>query len=322
MRLKIETEIWPLKRAFVISRGAKTAAHVVAVSLEAGGVVGRAECVPYARYGETVAGVAAAIKAMRGDLAAGMTRAALQSAMPAGAARNALDCVLWDVELKRARAQGRETEALAPVTTAFTISLGDPDDMAAQARASAHLPLLKVKLGGAGDEERIAAVREAAPHARLIVDANESWTAATVRPLSEACARAGVEAIEQPLPAGEDAALETGPRPALFCADESLHDRRDLSRIAARYDAVNVKLDKTGGLTEATALMAEAQAAGLRVMVGCMVGTSLAMAPALRLAQTADWVDLDGPLWLAEDRRPGLEIENGRIAPPPPDLWG
>lgn len=323
-RLAVEASIetWPIAGAFTISRGAKREAVVVVARVSDGRFAGRGECVPYARYGETVEGVRDAILAMRGTL---RDRAGLARQMPAGAARNALDCALWDWEAKR---NGQSAASLAglgplqPLTTAFTISLDVPEVMAARAAQAARtMPLLKLKLGGAGDEARLRAVRAACPDARLIADANEAWTEELLPLLMAVAAEVRVEVIEQPLPAGRDGAL-TGHRPVPVCADESLHDRAGLDALAGRYDAVNIKLDKAGGLTEALALAAAARARGLRIMVGCMVSTSLAMAPATLLAQGADWVDLDGPLLLARDRTPGLRYEGARVDPPAPELWG
>ncbi len=325
-RLKVEVERWPIEGAFTISRGAKREAVVVVASIGDGNHAGRGECVPYARYGESVEGVVRAIEACAGALAEGLDRAGLQGLLPAGAARNALDCALWDLEAKMAGKSAAELAglgALRPVQTAFTLSLGTPEDMAARAKASAHYPLLKLKLGGAGDEDRLKAVRAAVPHARLIADANEAWRAEDLERLLAAAASAGVQLIEQPLPVGADEALARVTRLVPVCADESVHDRASLKALAARYDAVNVKLDKTGGLTEALATAAEARALGLKIMVGCMVATSLAMAPALLIAQDADWVDLDGPLLLATDRVPGLTYNSlGNVMPASSALWG
>ena len=321
-------EAWPLAAAFVISRGAKTEANVVVVEVSNGACAGRGEAVPYARYGETPDSVAAQISAARGTLHglnASVGREHLQSVLPAGAARNALDCALWDLEAKSSGTTVADLLGLVlpgPILTAYTLSLDTPDAMAAKARAVAHLPLLKLKLGGVGDDVRLRAVRAARPDARLIVDANESWTAELLKPLLAAALEARVEVVEQPLPASDDAALEWRQREVPVCADESLHTRSDLPRLAQRYDAINVKLDKAGGLTEAVALVADAREHGLEIMVGCMVATSLAMAPAILLAQGARWVDLDGPLLLARDRGPGVSIINGIIAPPPAGLWG
>jgi L-alanine-DL-glutamate epimerase-like enolase superfamily enzyme len=325
VRLDVTVEHWPIAGSFRIARGAKTEAVVVVAELHEGRHIGRGECVPYARYGETVEGVAESIRAMAGALAGGVSRSTLQSIMPAGAARNALDCALWDLDAKRT---GRSAAVLAglpalhPVETAFTLSLGTPDEMAKAAAAAADRPLLKVKLGGDGDPDRIAAVQNAAPRARLIVDANEAWSPATWVANMTACRSAGVELIEQPLPSTDDALLATHPRLVPICADESFHTAADVPRLAGLFDAVNIKLDKTGGLTEALAAAGSAHAAGLKIMVGCMVGTSLAMAPALLVAQSAQFVDLDGPLLLARDRVPGLAYSGSTIAPPSSALWG
>ncbi len=325
LQLSVCAETWPIAGEFTISRGAKRQAEVVVATLSDGRASGRGECVPYPRYGETVQGVTDAILAMGEALAHGLTRAALQEALPAGAARNALDCALWDYEAKASGKRAAELAGVAPLrplTTAYTIGLGSPDAMAAKAQEAAHHPLLKLKLGGAGDADRLAAVRAARPEARLIVDANEGWRPADLEPLLGACARAGVALIEQPLPADEDAVLAQISRPVPVCADESLHTRADLDPLAGRYDAVNIKLDKTGGLTEALALAAQARARGFAIMVGCMVSTSLAMAPAILVAQGADFVDLDGPLLLARDREPALAYEGSIVTGPAPELWG
>jgi L-Ala-D/L-Glu epimerase len=327
MKLSVRIERWPLKRVFTISRGAKTEAVVVVAELDDGDRGrGRGEAVPYARYGETPEGVLAAIEALRPALRDGLDRAALAAALPAGAARNALDCALWDLEAKRTGRRAYELAALPlpkPLVTAYTISLADPQSMAqAAARASAR-PLLKVKLGGAGDDvARIAAVRRAAPKAELIVDANEGWSADDLERNLAACAEAGVTLVEQPLPQGDDALLAQIARTIAVCADESVHDRASLDALAGKYDAINVKLDKAGGLTEAIALIGEAERRGFAVMVGCMVATSLAMAPAMLVAQRARVVDLDGPLLLAEDRPHGLRFDGSVAYPPEPALWG
>jgi L-Ala-D/L-Glu epimerase len=324
-QLEIAAERWPIAGSFAISRGARTIAVVVTATIREDGVVGRGECVPYARYGETVDSVVAAIRSMEAAIRDGMGPDALRRRLPAGAARNALDCALLDLEAKR---RGQSVAAmlglgrLRPVETAYTLSLSSPDSMAAAARAAAGRPLLKLKLGGDGDADRLAAVRRAAPRARLIVDANEAWSAANLEANVAACMAAGVELVEQPLPAGADALLAELARPILVCADESVHTAADVDGLADRYDAVNIKLDKAGGLTEAATLLEAAEARRLKVMVGCMVGTSLAMAPALLLAQRADFVDLDGPLLLARDREPGLRYDGSTVFPPPPELWG
>ncbi len=323
-RLAVEVERFPLANDFIISRGAKTEAIVVIATITADGVSGRGECVPYARYGESVASVVAQIDVVRSAIETGATRTQLQDLLPAGAARNALDCALWDLDAKRLAVPAFRSAGLltpGPVTTAFTLSLGTPEDMAAAA-ATRTWPLLKLKLAGAGDDARLAAVRAAAPSATLIVDANEAWSPADLGAHLEACARHGVALVEQPLPAGADAALAEIEHLVPICADESLHDRRDLAGLRGRYDAVNIKLDKAGGLTEALALVDEAERLGFTVMIGCMVATSLAMAPALLLAARAKFVDLDGPLLLARDRPDGLRYDGATVHPPIPALWG
>jgi len=326
MELSLRIERWPLAGAFTISRGSKTEAVVVVVELSDGTHRGRGESVPYARYGETPDGIVAAIEAMRPALRRGLDRPALQGALPAGAARNALDCAYWDVN---AKAAGRRVHELAglvapvPRVSAYTISLASPSAMAEAAEQAASRPLLKVKLGGVDDDgPRIAAVRRAAPRAELIVDANEGWSPDNLQQNLAACAEAGVTLIEQPLPEGRDAALAHIKRPIPICADESAHDRASLDALAGKYDAINVKLDKSGGLTEALALTAEAERRGFAIMVGCMVATSLSMAPALLVAQRARVVDLDGPLLLAKDRPDGLRYEGSLAYPPEPALWG
>jgi L-Ala-D/L-Glu epimerase len=323
--LQLAVESFPIAGRFVISRGAKTEARVVTATLRAGAAIGRGECVPYARYGESVESVVAAIESLRGAIEAGADRAALQRLLPAGAARNALDCALWDLEAKASgtrafRAAG--FERLVALVTAYTLSVGTPDEMRAAALKAADRPLLKIKLAGEGDEERLAAVRAGAPRAQLIVDANEAWSEETLVARLDACARHGVALVEQPLPAGRDDMLARLPRPIPICADESAHDRGSLADLRGRYDAVNVKLDKTGGLTEALAMTKQARDMGFRIMAGCMVGSSLAMAPAALIGQMADWVDLDGPLLLARDREPGLVYEGSTLEPPPAALWG
>ncbi|BGE84191.1 dipeptide epimerase [Methylosinus sp. 3S-1] len=325
MELTIAVERFPIAGRFVISRGAKTEAVVVVVILRAGDAIGRGECVPYARYGESVESVVAALESVRDALQNGADREALALLLPAGAARNAADCALWDLEAKRtgvAAFRRAGLEEMRPLVTAYTISVGTPAEMRDAAAKAADRPLLKVKLAGAGDIERIAAVREGAPRSELIVDANEAWAEADLATNLDACARAGVRLVEQPLPAGADAALARIARPVPVCADESLHDRAGLAALTGRYDAVNIKLDKTGGLTEALALSAEARRMGFAIMAGCMVGSSLAMAPALIVAQQAEFVDLDGPLLLAKDREPGLRYEGSLVFPPEPALWG
>jgi L-alanine-DL-glutamate epimerase-like enolase superfamily enzyme len=324
--LQVTSERWPIAGAFTISRGSKTEAVVVVAEVSDGVYLGRGECVPYARYDETVDGVQAAISALAPQIAAGLDRAGLQRALPAGAARNALDCALWDLAAKRA---GRPVHALAglppphALVTAYTISLDAPAAMAAAAAKASSRPLLKVKLGRDNDDPvRIRAVRAAAPRAELIVDANEGWTSANLAANVAACAAAGVTLIEQPLPAADDAALADLRAPVAICADESVHDRASLARLVGKYQAVNLKLDKTGGLTEALALAVEAQRLGLTLMVGCMISTSLAIAPALLVAQQARVVDLDGALLLARDRPHGLRYDAAQVHPAAPTLWG
>ncbi|HEY4981065.1 MAG TPA: N-acetyl-D-Glu racemase DgcA [Pseudolabrys sp.] len=323
--LTLAVERWPIAGSFAISRGAKTQAVVVVAELGDGKARGRGECVPYARYGESVESVSAAIEAMRPRLAAGLDRIGLQQAMPAGAARNALDCAFWDLEAKRSGRSVHELAGLpAPraLTTAYTISLGAAAEMAKATAAVAGRTLLKIKLGAQGDPARIAAVRAAAPKATLIVDANEGWDAGNLAANLAACAAAGVVLVEQPLPEARDQALAGLARPIPVCADESVRDRRSLAALAGKYDAVNIKLDKAGGLTEALAMVQDAERAGFAIMAGCMVATSLAMAPAMLLAQQAGFVDLDGPLLLAKDRANGLRYVDSLVYPPTPELWG
>jgi L-alanine-DL-glutamate epimerase-like enolase superfamily enzyme len=323
--LSVRTERWPIAGAFTISRGSKTEADVVVAELVDGDLRGRGECVPYPRYGETVAGVGAAIAGLAEEVACGLGRSELQRALPAGAARNALDCAFIDLEAKRAGRPAHELLGLAPpqpVVTAYTISLGPPDAMAVAAAAAAARPLLKVKLGGDGDPDRIAAVRRAAPRSELIVDANEGWRAENLAANLAACAAAGVTLVEQPLPAAADGALATLARPIPVCADESVHDRASLAGLVGKYDAVNIKLDKAGGLTEALALADAAQGLGFALMVGCMICTSLSIAPAMLVARRARVVDLDGPLLLAKDRPDGMRFAGSIVHPATRDLWG
>lgn len=323
--LTVTRETWPLARPFAISRGSKTMAEVVVAEVIAGDKRGRGECVPYPRYGESVDGVAAALAAMAEPLARGLDRAGLQQAMMPGAARNALDAALWDLAAKAGGGRAAELAgiaALKPVVTAYTLSLDTPERMSAAAAAQRDRPLLKLKLAGDGDIERVAAVRRAAPRARLIVDANEGWSERHLAEAMPALAAFGVELIEQPLPAGADDMLARIAHPVPLCADESCHTRADLARLAGKYDAVNIKLDKSGGLTEALALAEAAAARGFAIMVGCMIGTSLAMAPAMLVAQRAQFVDLDAPLLLARDRAGGLRYDCSTLHPPEPALWG
>ncbi len=323
--LSARIERWPIAGAFTISRGAKTEAVTVVAQVSRGGRTGRGECVPYPRYGETPEATLAALQAMQEPLSRGLDRRALQATMPPGAARNALDCALMDLE---AKSNGKRVWDLlgrpAPKAciTAYTISLGTPEAMAAATARAAHRPLLKIKLGGDGDGARIAAVRKAAPDSELIVDANEAWTSGNLEQNLAACAEAGVTLVEQPLPAGQDEVLARIRRPLPVCADESVHDRNSLDGLRERYDAVNIKLDKTGGLTEALVMADAAQALGFQIMIGCMVATSLAMAPAMLLTPLARFVDLDGPLLLARDREDGLRYDGSLVYPPEASLWG
>ena len=325
MKLAVREDVFPIAGAFTISRGTRTESRVVTVELEQGGVRGWAECYPYARYGETVSSVMAQIEAMAPALSDGMDRMALQDAMPPGAARNGLDCAFWDFE---AKAAGKRVWDLAglpapgPEVTAYTLSLAEPDTMRAKAAENAHRPVLKIKLGGSGDIDRLRAVREGAPNAKIVVDANEGWDAANYAAIAPVVLELGVAMVEQPLPASDDAALNGMDRPLPVCADESCHDRASLPALAGKYDMINIKLDMTGGLTEALALKAEAEAQGYGIMVGCMIGSSLGMAPATLVAQGAAVVDLDGPLLLAADRDTPLTYDARGVHPPEPDLWG
>jgi L-Ala-D/L-Glu epimerase len=323
--LDVRIERFPVAGSFTISRGAKTEAVIVVAELRQGGRTGRGECVPYPRYGETPEETLKVLQAMREAVSDGLDRQALQTAMRPGAARNALDCAFVDLEAKSHGKRAWELlgrPAPQPCTTAYTISLGSPDSMAAATARAAHRPLLKIKLGGDGDGERIAAVRRAAPESELIVDANEAWTPSDLERNLAACAEAGVTLVEQPLPSGWDDMLGRIRRPVRVCADESVHDRKSLDSLRGRYDAVNIKLDKTGGLTEALAMADAAKALSFEVMVGCMVATSLAMAPAMLLTPRARFVDLDGPLLLARDRHDGLRYDGSLVHPPDAALWG
>ena len=323
--LSARVERWPIAEPFAISRGAKTEAIVLVAELYDGTFRGRGECVPYGRYGETVPSVMEAMTRMATEISRGLNREGLQNAMPPGAARNALDCAFWDLAAKRA---GRPVHELVgecapkPLTTAYTISLATPQAMGEAAAKARRRKLLKVKLGAPGDPARIATVRAAAPQCELIVDANEGWTPEDLAENLSACALAGVTLIEQPLPAERDEVLRDLPRPIPVCADESVHARTSLPALAGKYDAVNIKLDKAGGLTEALAMAREAETLGFAIMVGCMVATSLSMAPAMLLAQRARFVDLDGALLLARDRPDALLHQGSRIFPASEHLWG
>jgi len=323
--LSVVEERFPITGAFTISRGTKTEAEVITCTISDGASAGRGECVPYKRYGETTDGVRAAIEAISHTVASGIDRKQLTGIMKPGAARNAVDCALWDLEAKQTGvrvAKRLGAPAPLPLETAYTLSLSAPEAMAAQARQNRGRPLLKVKIGGEGDIERIRAVREAAPASRLILDANEGWNEDNIERNLAAAAELGVALIEQPLPAGQDAILAHIAHPVPICADESVHTAEGLEQLIGLYDAINIKLDKAGGLTAALALRDRARELGFSIMVGCMVGTSLAMAPAVLLAQGADYVDLDGPLLLARDRDPGLTYHGSMVSPPEPALWG
>ena len=324
--LRIERDSWPIEGGFTIARGTKTAAETVTVILQETGLHGRGECVPYARYGESVGSVIEQIEELRPALEGGMSREELQTALAPGAARNAIDCALWDLEAKKSAGdifsllgQPRPDR---PLITAFTIGLGTAEEMGSKARAARNRPVLKVKLGGEDDLACLQAGRDGAPDARLIVDANEGWDTVTYERMIPAMEKIGIALIEQPFPADDDSALTRLPRPVPICADEAAHTRSGLEELRRRYDFINIKLDKTGGLSEALALEKAARDMGFGIMVGCMLATSLAMAPAWVVAQGAEFVDLDGPLLLSRDRSPGLRFDGSAIHAPEPALWG
>ncbi|RWR11454.1 N-acetyl-D-Glu racemase DgcA [Paenirhodobacter populi] len=319
--ITVTADVFRLAEVFTISRGSRTEAKVLTVRVERDGILGWGECVPYARYEESLESVTAQINGLPADI----TRAELQEALPAGAARNAVDCALWDLEAKAAGKRVWELAGLpapVPVTTAYTLSLDTPENMQRKAAENAHRPLLKIKLGTPDDMPRLEAVRRGAPDAKIIVDANEGWTVESYLDLAPHLVRLGVALVEQPLPAAGDEDLIGLDRLVPVCADESCHDRKSLDHLKGKYDVINIKLDKTGGLTEALELRNLARAQGYQVMVGCMVGSSLAMAPAVLVAQGAEVVDLDGPLLLAEDRDAPLHYDGGKVFPPEPGLWG
>lgn len=324
--LRVGAEQWPLRETFVISRMVQEHGEVVVVEIEQDGRVGRGECDRSDAFVPGCPPIVDEIEAIRDRIESGISRGELQAAMPAGPARNAIDCALWDLEAKVAGRPVYQLAGLAgplgPVTTVYTISLDTPEKMASNAKANRHRPVLKLKLGRDGDPDRVAAVRAAAPAARISVDANTGWSEAQFRDYVPKLAALGVELIEQPFVPGQDAMLAGFDRSIPVAADESCLDRASLSRLAGKYDYVNVKLDKAGGLTEALALVAEAKAMRLGIMVGCNIGTSLAMAPGMVIAQLASFVDLDGPLLLAKDREPGLRYKDSTILPPDPALWG
>ena len=321
VQISVRKDVFPLAQVFTISRGSRTEAHVLTVEVSNGGVVGYGECVPYARYDETLDSVIAEIEGLPAEL----DRVSLQGLLPAGAARNAVDCAIWDLEAKQADKRAWDLAGLpapGPEITAYTLSLDTPEKMEVQAAENAHRPLLKIKLGTPDDMARLESVRRGAPRSRIIVDANEGWDAAVYSELAPYLLRLGVQMVEQPLPAGADDMLAEIERPLPVCADESCHDRASLPALKGKYDMVNIKLDKTGGLTEALALKSEAYAQGYDVMIGCMVGSSLAMAPATILAQGVAFTDLDGPLLLAEDRDEPLKFDENGVHPPAAALWG
>ncbi|MCR9071194.1 MAG: dipeptide epimerase [Alphaproteobacteria bacterium] len=325
--LAVARESWPIRGVFRISRGARTQAEVVMVSIDDGASIGRGECVPYARYGETVDSVIAQIEGVAEAVAGGIDREGLLGILPAGAARNAVDCALWDLEAKSRGLPAWRIAGLSaapsPVTTVYTLSVDSPEAMGEAARDNANRPCLKLKMTGDGEDlARVSCIRDNAPGVDLVVDANEAWDIASYLEIAPKLAELGVSMIEQPLPAGDDAALIGAPRPTAVCADESCHDTSTLEALEGKYDMINIKLDKTGGLTEALRLKAEAEKRGFRVMVGCMIGTSLAMAPGMIVSQGAEVVDLDAPLLLAKDREPGLIYDGSTVMPPEPGLWG
>ena len=327
LTLTAAVESWPIRGVFRISRGARTEAQVVVATVRDGAVVGRGECVPYARYGESIDSVVEQINGIASAIAGGLDRDGLLAALPAVAARNAVDCALWDLEAKRSGTPAWKLAGLAAapgtVTTVYTLSVDTPEAMGNAAAENAARPLLKLKMTGDGlDLDRVTRIHANAPKARLVVDANEAWDVATYRDLAPKLAGLGVEMIEQPLPAKDDGGLIGLERPVPLCADESCHDTATLDALAGKYDTVNIKLDKTGGLTEALRLRAEAERRGFGIMVGCMIGTSLGMAPGMLVAQGVGLVDLDAPLLLAKDREPGMRYDGSVVYPAAAELWG
>ena len=319
--IQAKVDIFPLAQVFRISRGARTQAEVVSVVIKKNGLTGRGECVPYARYNETSESVIQQIESLPSNI----NRQTLQNTLPAGAARNAVDCALWDLDCKKMDLPCWQLAGIPmpkELITAYTLSLDEPENMLKQAEKNSNRPLLKIKLGTPNDMPRLEAVRKGAPNSKIIVDANEGWDAETYTKLAPDLVRLGVQLVEQPLPADKDDALIGLPRPLPICADESCHDRNSLPKLIGKYDFVNIKLDKTGGLTEALYLRNKALEDGFKIMVGCMVGSSLAMAPAALIAQNATFVDLDGPLLLAKDRDYGLFYDESLVYPPKKELWG
>lgn len=324
MKVNLYTKSWPIRGHFTISRGSKTEAETIIVELMTDGWIGRGECVPYARYNESIETVIQQINGVLPEIKCGINRVQLQSLLPAGAARNALDCAMWDIEMKRAGHSIWQYLGITPqpLTTAYTLSLDKPRKMEQAAMDNAHRPLLKLKLGGAEDLERVQAVRRGAPNAKIIVDANEAWTNDLYDALIPELVKLDVAMIEQPFHSDQDHVLEGLERPIPICADESCHDRLSLEHVIGRYDMINIKTDKSGGLTEALALKDAAMDAGLRVMVGCMLSSSLSMAPAFVAAQGAEIVDLDGPLLLNKDIANGFVYDNNLMMPFNTKLWG
>ncbi len=323
--LSVQAQTWPIRGTFRIARGARTEITVVVATLRHGNFTGRGECVPYARYGETVDGVMAEILSLKAPLADGLTREDLQSLMKPGAARNAIDCALWDLEAKISGKSAFELAGIEnpqPLTTAYTLSLDTAEAMAKAAGRATDKPLLKLKLGGEGDLERLKAIRAAVPEKRLIIDANEGWSSNQLQIYIDACMDARIELIEQPLPADRDERLTELETEAIICADESAHGLDSLALLAGKYQAINIKLDKTGGLTEALKVAKQAKKMDLQIMVGCMLATSLAMAPAMVVGQYASVIDLDGPLLLAKDRQNAIKYDGSLMHLPSPSLWG
>jgi len=324
MKAKLYKQSWPIRGSFTISRGSKTQAETIIVEIEHQGATGRGECVPYGRYGESIDNVIEQIEQVLPQVKSGISRDELQPLLPSGAARNAVDCAMWDLECKLSSKSVWQKVSLEAdsLVTAYTLSLDTPENMEKTAEENAFRPLLKLKLGGPDDLERVKAVRRGAPNSKIILDANEAWTAEIYQQLIPELLKLEVAMIEQPFHADDDQVLDSLERPIAICADESCHDRNSLKNVIGRYDMVNIKLDKTGGLTEALQLKAQAEAAGLRIMVGCMVSSSLSMAPAFVVAQGAEVVDLDGPLLLSKDIEHGFEFENNSMLPFRKELWG
>ena len=321
MNIKTKVDVFPLKKLFTISRGSRTEAEVVSVKVSKDGFTGYGECVPYKRYNETVKSVIDQIT----NLNQVNNRFDLEQNLPPGAARNALDCAFWDLEAKLNNTSVADliNLSISPVITSFTLSLDTSEKMGQEAQLNSHLPILKIKLGGGNEDlERIKSVRKFAPQSDIIVDANEGWSLDEYNYLMPHFVEAKIKMIEQPFPSQYDGELKNINRPIPICADESCHDTSSLEKCIGKYDVINIKLDKTGGLTEALKLKKNAELRNFDIMVGCMVGSSLAMAPAIYVAQNVKWVDLDGPLLLSEDRKNPLKYSNSKIHPPLKDLWG